>query len=88
MATLHEDPAEFKAFTGLIERTFVPKNLPEYEVVQRLATAIWRRLRLYNAAARWEAETLRQSLGNRSRGREARPSTKRACEPMELWCSS
>jgi hypothetical protein len=40
MAALGEDPAEFKAFAGLIERTFVPKNLPEYEVVQRLAGAI------------------------------------------------
>ena len=63
MATLHEDPAEFRAFTELIERAFVPRNLPEYEVVQR-RTAIWRRLRLYNAAARWEADTLRQSLGS------------------------
>ena len=62
MAALGEDPAEFKALAGLIERTFVPKNLPEYEVGQRLAGAIWRRLRLYKAAALWEAEALRQAL--------------------------
>ena len=29
-AALGEDPVELKAFAGLIERTFVPKNLPEY----------------------------------------------------------
>jgi len=64
MAALGEDPAEFKTFTELIERTFVPKNLAEYEVVQRLAEAIWRRLRLYKAAAHWEAEALRQALSS------------------------
>jgi hypothetical protein len=64
MAALGEDPAEFKALAGLIERTFVPKNLPEYEVVQRLAGAIWRRLRLYKAAACWEADALRQALSS------------------------
>ncbi len=64
MAALGEDPAEFKALAGLIERTFVPKNLPEYEVAQRVAGAIWRRLRLYKAAAYWEAEALRQALSS------------------------
>jgi hypothetical protein len=64
MAALGEDPAEFKALAGLIERTFVPKNLPEYEVVQRLAGALWRRLRLYKAAAHWEADALRQALSS------------------------
>jgi hypothetical protein len=64
MAALGEDPAEFKSLLALIERAFVPKNLPEYEVVQRLAGAIWRRLRLYKAAARWEADALRQALGS------------------------
>jgi len=63
-AALGEDPVELKAFAGLIERTFVPRNLPEYEVVQRLAEAIWRRLRLYKAAAHWEAEALRQALSS------------------------
>ena len=64
VAALGEDPAEFKALARLIERTFVPQNLPEYEVVQRLAGAIWRRLRLHNAAARWEADALRQALSS------------------------
>jgi len=64
MAALGEDPAEFNAFARLIERTFVPRNLPEYEVVQRLAGAIWRRLRLYKAAAHWEADALRQALSS------------------------
>ena len=64
MAALGEDPAEFKALAGLIERTFVPKNLPEYEVVQRLAGALWRRLRLYKAAEHWEADALRQALSS------------------------
>jgi hypothetical protein len=64
MTALGEDPAEFKALTGLIERTFVPRNLPEYEVVQRLARVIWRRLRLYKAAAHWEADALRHALGS------------------------
>jgi hypothetical protein len=64
MAALGEDPAEFKALAGLIERTFVPKNLPEYRVVRRLARAIWRRLRLYKAAALWEADTLGRALSS------------------------
>jgi hypothetical protein len=64
MAVLGEDPAEFKVLAGLIERTFVPKNLPEYEVVQRLAGTVWRRLRLYKAAAHWEADALRQVLSS------------------------
>jgi len=64
VAALGEDPAEFKAFAGLVERTFVPKNLPEYKVVQRLAGALWRRLRLFKAAAYWEAEALRKALSS------------------------
>jgi hypothetical protein len=86
MAALGEDPAEYKGLAELVERTFVPKNLPEYEVVQRLAGAIWRRLRLYKAAARWEAEALRQALGS---GPEAESLTVdethlRACGVMTL----
>ena len=64
MAALGESPAEFEALVRLIERTFVPKNLPEYEVVRRLAGAIWRRLRLHKAQARWEADTLREALSS------------------------
>ena len=64
MAALGEDPAEFNSLLRLIERAFVPKNLPEYEVVLRLAGSIWRRLRLYRAAARWEEDALRQALSS------------------------
>jgi hypothetical protein len=64
MVALGEDPAEFNSLLRLIERTFVPKNLPEYEVVLRLAGSIWRRLRLYKAAARWEEDALRQALSS------------------------
>jgi hypothetical protein len=64
VAALGEDPAEFKALAELMIRTFVPKNLPEYEVVQRLAGAIWRRLRVYTAAAHWESEALRHALSS------------------------
>ncbi|HXX21795.1 MAG TPA: hypothetical protein VEO19_01445 [Terriglobia bacterium] len=64
MAALGEDPAEFDSLRRLIERAFVPKNLPEYEVVLRLAGSIWRRLRLYKAAARWEEDSLRQALSS------------------------
>jgi hypothetical protein len=86
MAALGEDPAEFEAFARLIERTFVPRNLPEYEVVQRLAGAIWRRLRLHSAAARWEADALREAL---SSGPEVKSLTAdethlRACGVMAL----
>ena len=86
MAALGEDPAEFEAFARLIERTFVPRNLPEYEVVLRLAGAIWRRLRLHSAAARWEADALREAL---SSGPEVKSLTVdethlRACGVMAL----
>jgi len=86
MAALGEDPAAFEAFARLIERTFVPRNLPEYEVVLRLAGAIWRRLRLHSAAARWEADALREAL---SSGPEVKSLTAdethlRACGVMAL----
>jgi hypothetical protein len=64
MAALGEDPADFNSLRRLIECAFVPKNLPEYEVVLRLAEGIWRRLRLYKAAARWEEDSLRQALSS------------------------
>jgi hypothetical protein len=64
MAALGEDPAKFSSLLRLIERAFVPKNLPEYEVVLRLAGSIWRRLRLYKAASRWEEDALRQALSS------------------------
>ena len=86
VAALGEDPAELKAFARLVERTFVPQNLPEYEVVLRLAGAIWRRLRLHSAAARWEADALREAL---SSGPEVKSLTVdethlRACGVMAL----
>ncbi len=64
IAALGEDPAEFQALTGLVEHAFAPKTLPEYDVLQRVAEAIWRRLRLYKAAAQWEVDALSQALSS------------------------
>ena len=86
MAALGEDPAEFNSMLSLIERAFVPKNLPEYEVVLRLAGSIWRRLRLYRAAARWEEDALRQALssGPRVESLSVDETRLRACGIMTL----
>ncbi len=63
---LREDPREFQKLHALLERSFVPRDETERSLVRRLAEAIWRHLRVYRAAARWEMERLSRTLGEQS----------------------
>src|SRR5436309_403601 len=51
----------------LVERTFAPQDEFERKVVQLLADAIWSRLVLYRAQARWEAMTFKRLLATAPR---------------------
>jgi len=61
---LGEDPKEFQAHLCLLERTFLPQDETERRMVRRLAEALWRRLRLYRAQARWEEDALKGILAS------------------------
>jgi len=65
--TLHllgETPKELAAHRRLLVRTFAPRDAIERRAVARLSEVLWRRLRLYRARARWEADTLQHYLGD------------------------
>lgn len=64
---LGESPQEFAAHRRRIERLFAPQDDEEKRLVSRLADACWRRLRLFRAAARWEADRLKQILARAPR---------------------
>lgn len=63
LTLLGEDPREFQLHRDLLARAFVPQDELERKVIHRLAEAVWRRLRLYRAQARWEADMLKAHLG-------------------------
>ena len=60
VAKLGEDPAEFAAHGQRFAQVFAPQDDAEREIVQRLAEAVWRRLRLFPAQAHWESNRLRK----------------------------
>jgi hypothetical protein len=62
MHLLGEDPKEMEAHRERFARVFSPANPVEEKVVQLLAAAVWRRLRLFTAQARWESDNLRRFL--------------------------
>jgi hypothetical protein len=55
---LGEDPQEFEMMHRLLARAFAPRGEMERKQIHRLTQAIWRRLRLFRAQARWEKDTL------------------------------
>ena len=55
---LREDPAEFQRHLRLFRQAYIPQDKKEALLVQRLAETTWRRLRLFHAQARWEADRL------------------------------
>ena len=55
---LKEDPKEYQEFHRLLARLLAPQEEEETALVRRLGDTIWRRLRLYQAQARWEKEQL------------------------------
>ena len=56
------DAKEYEAHRQRFRRVFVPANPVEEKVVHLLAAAVWRRLRLFNAQARWESDNLHRFL--------------------------
>lgn len=59
---LREDPQEYREILRLLRRAFRPQEVPERELVTRLAQTCWRRLRLCRAFAAREQLELRQAL--------------------------
>ncbi len=57
---LEENTQGFNEHVALFERVYVPEDDLERKLVRRLAETTWRRLRLFHAQARWEAERLRK----------------------------
>ena len=57
---LAENPQEFEDHRRRLAQVFAPEDETEGKLVQRLADATWRRLRLHYAQARWEADRLRE----------------------------
>jgi hypothetical protein len=57
---LGEEPREYKAHCRRFLRVFAPENPQEEKAVRLLAAAVWRRLRLFKAQARWESDALKR----------------------------
>ena len=55
---LKEDPQEFARHLRQFEEVYAPADEPERKIIRRLGELTWRRLRLYHAQARWEADRL------------------------------
>jgi len=62
MHLLGEDPKEWQAHRERFACVFSPTNPVEETIVHLLAAAVWRRLRLFTAQARWESDNLRRFL--------------------------
>jgi len=73
MALLREDPKEFAGLRRRLDRTFAPRDEPERKLLRRLAEALWRRLRLFRAQARWETDALQAFLGSCPRAKALSP---------------
>jgi hypothetical protein len=59
---LGESPEEFRAHLIRFERSFSPQDEVEKELVERLAFAVWRRLRLFRAQAGVESDRVKKLL--------------------------
>jgi len=59
MHLMKEDPEEYEAHRQRFRRVFAPRFKAEERAVDLIAAATWRRLRLFHAQARWEADRLK-----------------------------
>jgi len=55
---LKEDPQEFEQHLRQFEEVYAPADELERKLIRRLGELTWRRLRLFHAQARWEADRL------------------------------
>ncbi len=60
MHLLGDDPKEFEAHKRRFARVFAPANPTEERIVQRIAAAAWRQLRLFKAQALWQSDQLKR----------------------------
>ena len=73
LGRLGEDPRELAALRQRVERAFFPNDDAERRILRRLTHALWRRLRLYRAQARWETDKLNSVLDFYSTDRRLDP---------------
>jgi hypothetical protein len=67
-ARLGEAPEDFREHLQQVRRVFPPEGTEEERLVERLARATWRRIRLFRAQARYDATAWRRMVrraGNR-----------------------
>lgn len=62
MRPLGEDPGEFEAHVRLLQNFFGPQDRHERKIVEALAEAIRRRLRLWRAEAHWQSRFLGECM--------------------------
>ena len=74
-----ENPAEFPALMKDLTRTFAPEDDEERALVKSVAEAIWLRLRLFRAQARWVARRLTRRLRDLRRDPYPDPKTTEQC---------
>lgn len=62
LALAGEDPKEFQGLERALAQAFTPRDEEERELVRAVVRAVWRRLRLYRAEARWEIDRMKMLL--------------------------
>jgi hypothetical protein len=60
MKRLREDRKKFRELEERFRRVFVPRGEAEEKVVEAIARAVWRRLRLFRAQAVWESKRIKK----------------------------
>jgi hypothetical protein len=68
-AALGESPEDFARHLELVARVFLPQNQEEGRLIERLAQATWRHIRIFRAQARLERFAWRRLLARAGKGR-------------------
>jgi len=86
LARLGEAPEDFEKHHELVRQVFRPKGTEERYLVERLARATWRRIRIFRAQARYERSGWRSLLPRAGRARHItlEEFSDRACQVSKL----
>jgi len=68
-AALGESPEDFARHLELVSRVFLPRDKEEGRLIERLAQATWRHIRIFRAQARLERFAWRRLLARAGKGR-------------------
>jgi hypothetical protein len=68
-AALGESPEDFARHLELVARVFLPRDKEEGRLIERLAQATWRHIRIFRAQARLERFAWRRLLARTGKGR-------------------